>query len=78
MGHQAGHASVAIQERVNPQQPVVSRCRRKNRFGFSESAVDPLEALQKAHGRARTDGDMLSNLDIAPPDGRVSDLVEKC
>jgi hypothetical protein len=42
--HEPRHAPVPVGERVNPQQAVMRRCRRKDRFRAADRGVDLLEA----------------------------------
>ena len=52
MRHQAGDAAVAVEERVDPQQPVMRAGGGEDRVGLAEPAIDGLEALKKARQRA--------------------------
>ena len=64
VGHKPRDAPVAIQERVNPEQPVMRRRRREDRIGLAKIAIDALEEFQETGHRTGADGKMPPDLDI--------------
>jgi hypothetical protein len=68
IGHQAGHAPVAVKKRVNPQQTVMGSRRRKNGAAFSQMTVACFKTFHKARHRPRANRDMTAYFYIALPE----------
>jgi hypothetical protein len=66
--HEAGDAAVAVDERVNPKKPVVGSGSSHKRIHLAGVAVDVSEAFEETRDGSGTDGDMLSDLNIAVAD----------
>jgi hypothetical protein len=60
-----GDPAVAVEERVNPQQAMVRRCRRKDVVGPAQPPVGRREAFHEARQRAGADRDMVADLHVA-------------
>jgi hypothetical protein len=65
MRHQPGHAAVAIEERVNPQQAMVGPRSGNDRLGLADTPVGLLEALQESRDGTGANGDETADLDIS-------------
>ncbi len=64
MRHQPRDTAVAVEERVNPQQPVMRRRRRENRFRFAKAAIGFLETPQEARYGWCADSDVAAHRNI--------------
>jgi hypothetical protein len=63
MRRQPCDAAIAVEERVNPRQPVMRR--RQDGLGLAQPAVDFFEPPQKTRDRRRTDRYGVANCDVA-------------
>jgi hypothetical protein len=64
--HEASHASVAVEEGVHPEQPVVSGGGRNEAVDRAEAAVYLAEPSKEARQRPGTDRDVLADLHVSP------------
>lgn len=65
MRHEPCDAPTAVDERVNPRQPVMRSRRRQDDLGLAQPAVLLFEPLQKARNRRWTDRYEVANCDVA-------------
>jgi hypothetical protein len=66
MGHQTSNTAVPINERMNPNEAMMSCGRTQDRIRLSEATVDFLEALQETRYGTGTNGDMSADFDVTP------------
>ncbi len=64
MGHQPRDSTIAIEERVYPQEPMVSRSGGEHQVGLPKASVNISKTMQEARHGTGTDGEMIADSNV--------------